>query len=368
MLLGLAAAAAGEIATAGEPVRNEDPFPIRNQLPLGLPFLEPPPRSAFLLKSGAFAWSILLTYESTFVASDPMIDLYRQDDFVTYGGRVTQPILEGVAAGSPSNSAYTVDGETLRAVFDGRLGLTERFEIGLEVPVLMHTAGFLDSRIDSFHALLDLPDGGRTAFARNQYVVGYSDAGRTVFLDESPSGLRLGDLVLSGQAALARGATGRSALSASLSVKLPTGSVERIDGSGSADVAAGIQASWRLERSSLHAGLGYSHLGTWSLEPGIDLGDRRSLHVAWAIRARNESAVVLQLLGGSGPFPSRDGGSLGDPAAELLVGMRHTGRPGWALEWGILENLTRDLNVPDFGLFFGVTRRSTLRKPDVPES
>lgn len=369
MLLALAAAASTRPTVAASPASSlDDPFPVRNQLPLALPFLEPAPRSGFLVGARVVAWSFSLAYESTLVASDPMIDLYRRDDFATYGGRVTQPVLEGVAAGSPSGSAYYVDGETLRAVLDAQMGLSERFEIGLEVPLLLHTRGFMDSPIDTFHSWLDLPDGGRTVFARNQYVVGYSDDGRTVFLDESPTGLRLGDVVLSGRAALARGAGGRSALAASLLVKLPTGSVERVDGSGHADVAAGLQASWRIGRSALHAGGAYSHLGDWSLDPGLELGERLSLHLAWAYNTSGASAILVQVLGGTGPFPSREDGSLGEPAAELVVGMRHAGPPGWAFEWAVLENLTRDLNVPDVGVFLGVARRSTMRRTPVPGS
>lgn len=340
----------------------DDPFPVRNQLPLGLPFLEEPPRSAFLLPSGIGEVSLGLAYETTLNASDSMIDLYRKDDFQTYDGLVTREILEGVAAGSRSGNAYYLDGETLRAALSGHFGLSDRLEVGLEIPLLMHTRGFLDSPIDSYHEWFGFPDGGRTAFARDQYVVGYSDAGRTVFLDDSPPGLRLGDLVVSSRAGLLRGGTGRSALAASLAAKLPTGSIERFDGSGHADVALGLQASWRFERATLHAGGGYSWLGTWSLEPGFEMGDRGSFFLAWAWRATPRSGIVVQVLGGAGPFPRRDDGSLGRPALEIAAGMRHGGPSPWTIEWALLENLTRDLNVPDFGLFFGVGRRFAWRK------
>jgi hypothetical protein len=227
----------------------------------------------------------------------------------------------------------------MRAVLEGRLGLTDRIEIGLEGPLLMHTAGFMDAPIDSYHSWLGLPDGGREAFARDQYVVGYSDEGRTVFLEEAPSGTRLGDVVISGRTTMARSAAGRSALALALALKLPTGSVERFDGSGHADLA----------------------LGTWSLDPGLDLDDRRSLYFSWAFSATPTSFVVVQILGGAGPFPSRSDGTLGEPAAEIAAGMRHAGRSPWTIEWAFLENLTRDLNVPDVGFFFGVSRRFSLR-------
>jgi len=356
------AAGPGESVGAEEPARLDDPFPVRNQLPLGLPFLEEPPRSAFLVAPGIAEASLGLAYETTLSASDSLVDLYREDDFATYDGLVTQEILEGVAAGSPSDSAYYLDGETLRAVLGGRLGLMNHLEIDFEIPLLMHTRGFLDSPIDSYHAWFGFPDGGRTAFARDQYVVGYSDAGRTVFLEDSPPGLRLGDLVVSGRVGLLKEATGRSALAASLAAKLPTGSIERFDGSGHADFALGLQASWRFERATLHAGGGFSRLGTWSLEPGFEMGDRGSLFLTWSYRATPLSGIVVQLLGGAGPFPRRDDGSLGRPALEIAAGMRHAGGASWTIEWALLENLTRDLNVPDFGLFFGISRRFAWRK------
>jgi hypothetical protein len=360
------AAGPGEIAGAEGPPRLDEPFPVRNQLPLGLPFLEEPPRSAFLLASGIGEVRLTLAYETTLNASDSLVDLYREDDFETYDGLVTQEILEGVAAGSASDTAYYLDGETLRAVLEGRLGVHDRLEIGLEVPLLLHTGGFLDSPIDSYHAWFGFPDGGRNAFARDQYVVGYTDAGRTVFLEDSPPGVRLGDLVVSGRAGLLRGRTGRSALAASFAAKLPTGSIERFDGSGHADFALGLQASWRLDRATVHAGGGYSRLGTWSLEPGFEMGDRGSLFLTWAYRATPRSGIVVQLLGGAGPFPRHDDGSLGRPALEIAAGMRHAGGSAWTVDWALLENLTRDLNVPDFGLFFGVTRRFAWRKGTGP--
>jgi hypothetical protein len=358
----LAAAAPPCGARAGDTSRLDEPFAIRSQLPLNLPFLEPPPRSAFLLPGGEGVFSLRLAYESTHAASDSLIDLYRQDDFATYGGRVTRPILERVAAGSDSDHAYYVDGETLRAVIDGRFGLGERFEIAVELPLLARAGGFLDAPIDSYHARLGLPYGGRDAFAHDQHVIGYSDAGRTVFQEAAPSGLRPGDLVLGGRATLARGAAGRSAIAASLAVKIPTASIDRLDGSGHADAAGGVQASWRLKRATMHAGYGYSRLGDWSLEPGLDLGDRQSLFFTWAFRATRASAVVLQILGGSGPFPRRGDGTLGRPAAELAAGMRHSCGSAWTFEWALLENLTRDLNVPDVGLFVGAARRFRWRK------
>jgi Protein of unknown function (DUF3187) len=356
-LLGLLAASGA--ARAGEtPQRHDDPFPVRNQLPLTLPFLAQRPRAAFLLGLGETRWDFSLVYESTHAASDTMVDVYRADDFATYGGLVTEPVLGSAAAISPVGHAYYVDGETLRASVEGRFGVGGRAEVGFELPLLMHTTGFLDGPIDSYHDWFHFPDGGRSAFAQNQYVVGYTDGVRMVFLEDSPGGVRIGDLVLTGRFALLRAGSGRHALAGSLSVKLPTGNPERLDGSGHADYGAGIEASWTLTRTSFHTGYQYTRNGGLSLEPGLNLRDGQGAFVTFSLGVGEGSEVLVQVLGTLGPFAERADGGLGKAAAEVAAGMRHRRRKPVSVEWAILENLTRDLNVPDVGLYVGLTCRA----------
>ncbi len=333
----------------------DDPLPIRNQLPLSLPFLEQTPRSAYLLPAGAVCVALTMDYESTLIASDGILDRYRADDFMTLDGLVSKPVVEQTAAASPSGNAYYVDGETLRAVVDVRVGIARRFEAGMEIPLLLHTAGFMDPLIDSFHSTLGLPDGGRGWFARDQSVVAYADHGDILYVDDAQGGVRPGDLSLSGRGTLAQDREGRASLAGAITLKLPTGRADRLDGSGSVDLGAGLQASWRLDRSTWHAGYQYTRLGGWSLEPSMSLRDRQSFSGAYVFRLNPRASIIGQILGTFGPFPHRDDGDLGEPALELAAGMRHAGPHHLQIEWALLESLSNPLNIPDVGFHFGLT-------------
>ncbi|HEV8121187.1 MAG TPA: DUF3187 family protein, partial [Candidatus Polarisedimenticolia bacterium] len=249
----LAALLASLLSFAAVP--TDDPLPLRSQFPLYFPFLELPPRSAFLLASHATRFETNVAYENTHAMSDHLWDVYTKDDFRTLDGKLTRPILEATAAETSSHHAYLVDGETMNLTVAGSLGLGRRFEAGFSLPLYLHTEGFLDHTIDEYHDIFSFPDGGRASFARNQYAVAYTDHGHTVYLDRSPDGISQGDLLLTGRVGLAASQSGTSALSGTVGLELPTGKSSRLDGNGSTDVALGLEASWRRARSTTHAGL-----------------------------------------------------------------------------------------------------------------
>jgi hypothetical protein len=340
----------------GDTPRLDDPFALRGQYPLALPFLDLTPRSAFLLADGETRLSVNLAYESTMTMSADLDSFYKSGKGPA-DGRVTQPILTQVAAASRSGHAYYVDGETLRATLEGAVGVGTRCELGLTLPLVWHTTGFMDSPIERWHSFWGFGDGGRPDFARDQYVVGYDDRGHTVFLGDPPGGVRPGDLVLSARVALLRTAGGAAALSATAEVKAPTGDPDRFDGSGSWDEGIGLLAGWRLGRSSLHFGAQASWLGSWTIDDAPAVGHRFALFGGYAFGFSPRLSFVGQILSGHGPFPGRDGGDLGDPTIEIAFGLRHAGSGKNVFDWALLENLTSRLNTPDFGLYLGWARR-----------
>ena len=344
------------IARAGD----DDPFPLRNQLPFNLLFLDQTPRGARVLEARRTRVAVHAAYESTFVASADLIALYRQDDFATLDGRVTLPILEGVAAGTPGRTGFVLDGETLRTTVDFGIGLGRRFEIDLEVPFLLHTSGVLDRGIDRYHARLGLPDGGRSAFARDRYVAAYVGDGAEVFFDGPAGGFHPGDVVLTGRAALLRQAARRPDLAASLAVKLPTGDPRRLDGSGRADYGASIQISRVFGRTTLHAGYQVTRVGQWALAPSLPLGDPRSLFGACGVALTRRSTLIVQILRSSGPFHYRPGNDLGRVAQEIAAGFRTRTPRGHLFQWALIENLDQHLNTPDVGFFVGLSSAGTV--------
>ena len=296
-----------------------------------------------------------LTHENTHAGTDSLINAFEADDFATADGLVTEPILQAIAAATDGSTAFFIDGETLRLVLEGAMAIGTRLELGLEVPFLLHTAGRFDGIIDSYHDALNLPDGGRSGFARYKFVGGYVGDGESVFVEGTPGGTGLGDIVLFGRVALVRGVGRWPAIAGSLSVKFPTGDPERLEGSGRADYGAGLQLSKRLRRSTFHLGYGYTSIGDWSLAPKLPLEDIRSLLGAYAFSWTPRVVFIAQFLRTNGPFPFRSGSDLGRTADELTLGFRHTLGRDTQLEWAIIENLSSEFSSPDIGLFLGLT-------------
>src|SRR5438093_3931133 len=289
----------------------DDPLPVRDALPFHLLFLDQPPSGADVEPASRARVSFGMVYVNTMVGTDNLIRLYEQDGLQTYGGRVSLPVLKMVANAEPSGTAFILDGETLRTTLRARVGIVPRLEACVEAPFLSQGRGFMDSYIDSFHERFHLPDGGRIGFAHNQFRAGYIGDGETVYLDRAPSGLRLGDIVLSATGALLVERRRAPALSMTLSLKLPSGNYKTLEGSGSLDYGASLRLSKRRGRSTAHAGYAYNALGEWRLAPGLPLHNSRSLFAAYAYSATPNTSVVAQVLRTSGPFPFRAGSDLG---------------------------------------------------------
>jgi hypothetical protein len=136
-----------------------------------------------------------------------------------------------------------LDGESYRTTLSLRRGITERVEIGLEIPYVMHRGGFLDSFIEGWHDTLQLPQGGRDSAPRKRLFYSYQKDGQTlVTLNQRSEGF--GDLRLTGAWQLWRPeGDDTKALALRASLKLPTGNEERLLGSGSTDLALWLSGS-----------------------------------------------------------------------------------------------------------------------------
>src|SRR5256885_1824092 len=126
----------------------DDPFPIRDPFPFKLLFLDQPPAGAALQAPLRARFSIGSCYVNTMVATDDLVQLYNRNP--SYGGIVTLGVLQMVANAQPSRTAFIFDGETLRTTLQARVGIAPRLELGVDVPFLMQSGGFMDPIIDEF--------------------------------------------------------------------------------------------------------------------------------------------------------------------------------------------------------------------------
>lgn len=158
----------------------------------------------------------------------------------SYG--VDLDIANHADAGETDTEAVMLDGESYYLTFSFRHGLSDRFELAVDIPFTGHAGGFLDASIENWHDLWGLSTRKRGG-ARDQLRFSYDSSTYAGFEQVSP-GYGIGDIRLSAGMPLGgeRNVYGRQyALRAG--IKLPTGSAANLRGSGAADFSLGIYMS-----------------------------------------------------------------------------------------------------------------------------
>lgn len=135
------------------------------------------------------------------------------------------------------------DGETYSFTLSARYGIARDLEVGMDIPYLANSGGFMDGFIEGFHDFFGLPQGDRKSYPRDRLLYQYTNNGVTrVLVNDGSSGI--GDVRLRGAWQIwrdGRGAPLNVALHAAL--KLPTGNDHRLFGSGSTDLSLWLTAS-----------------------------------------------------------------------------------------------------------------------------
>lgn len=186
-------------------VRADGVFPLRNQNPFlqiyGLPTFQ----SAMLAESGGFKFNASLD------------------------------IINDAEATENSLESLVIDGESYIATLSLRRRVAERLELGIDVPIVSHSGGFLDHAIEDWHDLLGLSNSRRTGPAKQLHFMYESVAASNFELTSSAVGI--GDIQLA--AAVPFG----PAFAIRAAVKLPTGDADKLHGSGATDLSLGLYAS-----------------------------------------------------------------------------------------------------------------------------
>ncbi len=151
----------GPAGVAAEPLFDQDSGPLA-----GTYNLIDSTEGADLLPAGRFAWSV-----SSITASH-------------------------AASARQDAERLVFDGETTRVELRVRFAPSERLEVGLELPYVWHSRGSLDTLIDTWHDVFDLPGGNRRIRERNRLEYRYEDA-NGVPLDFTSSSRGIGDVRLS---------------------------------------------------------------------------------------------------------------------------------------------------------------------------
>lgn len=269
-----------------------EPFSTSNLNPFSQLYGPPMTRSAALTGVGQFDWHLQFEAANNFTE------------------------------GTTGIEAVIIDGETYRTNLSLRYGLSDKWELGVDVPYVSHRGGSLDSFIENWHDFWGLPNGGREKVKDDvlQYVYqanGLINPNITGSIN-GPGDIRLGiGYLLSDRSDSSRTWALRGG------VKLPTGDADDFTGSDSTDAFLGLHLSdpdlFDQPALYFHGNVGIVRLGDGEileaqLEEWMLYG---STSLAWSLS--ENISLKAQFDFHSAVFDS-DLKELGDFAGQLVVG------------------------------------------------
>lgn len=297
---------------------------------------------------------------------NPFVQVYglpkAEPGTITPKGRLEAGFLyfvsnNAISADVSNGESIVWDGETAQYNLKFRYGLAERLELGLDIPYIQHSGGWLDSIIRNYHDLAGFPNDRQEQFEKDQIDYEVADNGTIRYaLKEQASGL--GDVRVSAAVPLLDPTVrAKRHLAIRSILKLPTGEADELLGSGGTDVSLGLAyTDYRLlsgintvlsaygggifigesdvlsEKQNRFAGYGGVSLD-WFVLHYLELKLQLDFHSAFYDSELKQLGTSIQLLaGGTAHLPG-----------ELM------------LDLGISEQLVTDA-TPDVGLYLFLSR------------
>lgn len=252
-------------------------------------------------------------------------------------------LANNFAPASGINENVMLDGETYGFTLSARYGIARDLEVGMDIPYLVNSGGFLDGFIEGFHDFFGLPEGGRKWYPKDRLLYQYTKNGATrVLVNDGSSGI--GDISLRGAWQIwrdGRGAPLNVALHAAL--KLPTGNAHRLFGSGSTDFSLWLTASddFRLPLGHLTV---YGAAGGMAMTDGDVLEDQQrnlaafgSLGLGWS--PLEWLALKVQMDGHTSFYTGSNLEEVNSGAVQITAGGTIGFTTGTFLDIGVVEDL-----------------------------
>lgn len=354
VVLGLLLAATTAIPAGAEIDRyliDTGPLRIRDQFLPGLGYLGFDPVAADILDLGEWQVDLVVTSSNTFAHS---AEIERALEAKPDRSGLGLAELRAIQPEDSGGGLFYLDGEHTRWAVAARRGIGHGVQVEVVIPVIQIGGGFLDSTIEGFHDTFSLGQAGRLGVPRDELGAYVRTGEREVYLDRAP-GTALGDIVIGVRYDLRRS---HPTLGLELALeglaKLPTGDVDHLTGSGSADFGAQLLGTQYLRGSCLHFSLGVAHLGRHELF-SLDAQTILSGMLAWEIALGRKTTGLVQATVSQSPFKDLGSDELSSASTQLTVGVKRAFGKN-VLFLGVTENLVNFNNTSDIGLHVGVTR------------
>lgn len=246
-----------------------------------------------------------------------------------------------------------LDGETLKLQIHVHQRVGAHWDVGLRLGLLDTGGGFLDSFIENWHDVFDLPNANRELVPQDEFRYQILRDGETL-LDrrEGATGLTDSQLLVGFQAQ--QGRVWRAAL------QVPTGDADRLSG-GSWGLAAWLDQALPFAEDGRWTG--QFSLGAAAQETGGALSAYQRPaqafgQLALQVQVWGPLSGLGQLYAHSPLYTSLDS-DFADPGLQLALGGRWTFNSAWALDLAFQEDLVVHAS-PDFSLLLGLRYRPSL--------
>ena len=283
------------------------PFPVRNFQALDQLVLAMPGERAAVLKKGDF--DVRLEVANT----------------------------ASIARDQEEQADVSMKFETVRTGLFLRYGLTDRLEIGAEIPAYHRYGGFMEGPIVGVERGTTGVSPPRKALQDVGYAFNLANGGRTLFRGtEGATGL--GDISFYGKYQILKETSIAPALSVRVGVKAPTGDTDQVFGSGHPDVGIGLALDKKFaERWILYANLnGVFPMGRIA---GLGLQPVMSGLVAVEYLWTENFSITAQFDYYSPPFHGTGTRVLDKGVTESVLGVSYRVLPGLLWQLYGVENL-----------------------------
>jgi len=283
------------------------PFPVRNFQALDQLVLAMPGERAAVLKKGDF--DVRLEVANT----------------------------ASIARDQEEQADVSMKFETVRTGLFLRYGLTDRLEIGAEIPAYHRYGGFMEGPIVGLERGTTGVSPPRKALQDVGYAFNLANGGRTLFRGtEGATGL--GDISFYGKYQILKETSIAPALSVRVGVKAPTGDTDQVFGSGHPDVGIGLALDKKFaERWILYANLnGVFPMGRIA---GLGLQPVMSGLVAVEYLWTEKFSITAQFDYYSPPFHGTGTRVLDKGVTESVLGVSYRVLPGLLWQLYGVENL-----------------------------
>ena len=254
---------------------------------------------------------------------------------------------------SNSTNAYTqkelvyFDGEMARLDLYAKYGISERLEIGINLPIVNHSSGFMDSSIDDFHRILSISGGARSLTPKGEINYMYSRDDKILFNIDKPS-FGISDMSFELGYKLLKHKTHSMALRAYL--KLNNANKKKLLGSGTVDFScqfSGQTTGIGPRPAYFFYSVGYLRVGKGALLENIQVRNIGFGSLGLAVKTTSVFVPKIQFDYHSKFYKNSITQEIGDPGLQLLLGADFILNENMILTGAISEDIKINTS-PDF--------------------